>query len=221
MKKLTSLLFSAVVAVLFLCQASPAGATTTLTNPFGNDPTNIYLGLISPWGTYVVYSRISDGACNFYLVGDVNGLSDNLVMNGGGGNDFVATLYNAGAVFCGYTMTQSNYRGHNVTTNGLGGNDTIWVGGVGNDFVYGGAGNDWVRTLSPLGLISGDDGNDTLISDAMSGGDRTYGGNGNDCMEDTSRAASVFDCGAGYDTVISGYYPPNKKNCERIATSCN
>jgi Ca2+-binding RTX toxin-like protein len=191
-------------------------------NPFGAAPTTIYLGLISPYGTYVAYSRNSDGACGFYWVGDTTGLSDNVVMYGGGGDDTIIHLYNSYLSLCGYSFSEAADNGRSVTSYGLAGNDTIWVGGGnGPDYAYGGAGNDWIRTLSPTGLISGDDGNDTLMSDAMSGiSDRTYGGNGDDCLEDESQSAAAFDCGAGYDKAFY-LYPPNRSGCEVTSTSCN
>jgi len=169
----------------------------------------------------VAFSRNSDGSCTTNTVGDTSGLTDDLVINGGSAADTMVNVYNAYVSLCGLSFTQANFNGHTVTVYGKGGADKIWIGGAGNDSAYGGGGNDWIRTLNPDGTISGEDGNDTLMSDSMSGSnDRTYGGNGDDCLEDQSQSASTFDCGAGNDKAFYSY-PAYRQNCENTSSSCN
>jgi Ca2+-binding RTX toxin-like protein len=80
----------------------------------------------------------------------------------------------------------------------------------GNDTAYGGAGNDYIRTLSGDDSVFGgggndtvwaDDGDDTLIGDA--GHDDLFGGEGDDIL-DGGLGNDLLDSGAGMSTLSGG-----------------
>lgn len=113
---------------------------------------------------------------------DGTGLSDDLPIFGGRGND---TIIGGGG---------------DDNLSGDAGNDLI-NGGVGDDRVFGGAGDDRLNGGSGSDLISGNDGNDVMNGDA--GDDVLMGGAGADELNggaDDDR----LDGGAGHDTLDGG-----------------
>jgi hypothetical protein len=221
MKRMKLLVLTAAAAAVMAASAAPAHALTTATNPYTNDTTALYMGYISAWGgTYVIMVRLSDSSCSTSYVGG-SSLNDNVAIYGGNATDFI-TLARSGypQSACGVTISSATYNGHYVDVYGQGGVDYLEGGAGSDDWLFGGAGNDNIRTYSPQGHISGDDGDDYLVSYASSSNDATLGGSGNDCLYDWSGAASTFDCGAGTDTAISPA-PANRVNCERVASTCN
>lgn len=216
--KLLSLCIAAVG--LLLCQTKSAQALIVTNSPFGTDRTDTYLGYSAGWGgTYVIYSDLDNGGCAANYVGGTS-LSDDVVINGGSGIDFI-TLVRSGwpNSVCGTDLIVASYNGHWVTAYGNAGVDFM-IGGAGDDdWLLGGDGNDHMWNYSPLAFTSGDNGDDNMSNYASGSSDVISGGSGNDCVRDWSGAASYFDCGDGYDTVIPAA-PVNMVNCERVANTC-
>jgi Ca2+-binding RTX toxin-like protein len=134
---------------------------------------------------------------------------DNVTVNGTNGNDKVQVSFPGGVLFTGlpYTVgiTGFDVDKDSITFNGLGGNDSIdgsklpagivpviLDGGIGNDTVAAGAGDD---------VVFGGDDNDKLSGAA--GDDDLLGGNGNDVI-DGGAGADDLSGGNGDDTVTGG-----------------
>lgn len=114
----------------------------------------------------------------------INGSAVNsIVLNGNGGDDYLANLTNVNAV-----------------VNGGSGNDYL-QGGTGNDTLNGGAGDDIaIDNAAGMNVFNGNDGNDTLSSTVA--GARMNGGIGNDLLYDII-GGSTHTGGDGFDNIIS------------------
>lgn len=112
-------------------------------------------------------------------------------VNGGAGNDVIATGGGSDSVYGG---------GGSDTINGWDGNDKIY-GGSGDDDVRGGSGDDAVYGGSGNDAVTGDDGNDTLSGG--SGNDVLYGAWGNDRLDGGS-GNDVLNGGFGTDRLTGG-----------------
>ena len=131
------------------------------------DMSNINGGYIANLDTGTLST--ADGAFSTSLVGIEQ-------IEGGGGND---------------TLIAGSEARVYVTLRGNAGNDSI-VGGLSNDLLQGGTGND---------VIEGNDGADRLLGDA--GFDLLIGGNGNDRLEGGAQADNLLG-NAGDDVLIGG-----------------
>lgn len=102
--------------------------------------------------------------------------------------------------------------------NGLGGNDLIYglegndslYGGIGNDSLYGGLGNDFLNENIGANLLSGEDGDDEILTQSNINS-TINGGNGNDKLFNYGGSGNVFDGGFGDDYItdtIVGFSSP-------------
>jgi len=134
---------------------------------------------------------------------------DTVTVNGTNGNDKVKVSFPGAVAFTGLPylvgITSEDVDKDSITFNALGGNDSVdgsklpagvvpvvLDGGIGNDTVLGGAGDD---------LVFGGDDNDKLSGAA--GDDDLLGGNGNDVV-DGGAGADELSGGNGNDTVTGG-----------------
>jgi Ca2+-binding RTX toxin-like protein len=88
----------------------------------------------------------------------------------------------------------------NDTVLGGGGNDVV-EGGDGDDSLYGGTGNDTLAGDAGNDMLDGGDGNDT--ASGGTGDDTIYGGAGNDSLDGGDGADSLFG-GSGTDSLYGG-----------------
>ncbi|MEH1856531.1 MAG: calcium-binding protein [Nostoc sp.] len=138
----------------------------------GNDFLRAWSYFYDEFGNYVVGSTSGDntlngGAGNDTL--DIYGSTDNYLLDGGDGNDFLYTRY--------FTTSGDN------TLNGGVGNDTLDAdSSTGNNLLDGGDGNDSLigSSDSDNNTLEGGNGDDTLRSDY--GDAILFGGNGNDWL---------------------------------------
>ena len=113
-----------------------------------------------------------------------NILSDIEVMNGGRGDDYLASWNRNGP----------------VTLNGNGGNDKLF-GGWGGDYLNGGPGKDYILGNNGADIVDGADDNDTVRGGE--GKDIVIGGRGNDALWADAGADGVYG-GDGNDRLYSG-----------------
>ncbi|MET0120570.1 MAG: calcium-binding protein [Candidatus Thiodiazotropha sp. 6PLUC9] len=146
---------------------------------------------------------------------DINGKSfhftaeeaQNLVINGGDGNDNISVT---GQQLCGpeKNITLNGGCGDDVIRGGSGdeairggdGNDTL-IGGGGDDCLAGGKGDDSIWGGSGNDRIYGQDGNDTLVGNE--GDDLVFGGRGDDNIWG-SAGNDNLNGGAGNDSLVGG-----------------
>lgn len=92
-----------------------------------------------------------------------------------------------------------------VVINAGDGNDNVTVGRFWSSFpeldVFGGPGNDTLRSVKSTGLLEGETGDDTLIGDLFD--DYLYGGDGNDLLIGGAWS-DTLDGGHGDDTIYGG-----------------
>jgi Ca2+-binding RTX toxin-like protein len=165
-------------------------------------------GSLSSGDSFVRVVNTSQGmGKDFYESGTVAGVTSFTVN----GNDYLVYGVNyagSDAVSTGYktfTYTSNSYATVNKVAYGTVDNDHVDVGS-GNIF-YGGLGNDvihatrsWDATTSLGSMLSGDEGNDTILGD--DGADYLIGGSGNDFLAGGGEKDSyVFFNAAGVDLV--------------------
>ncbi len=129
---------------------------------------------ITPNGTRVRFDRLNPAPFSLDI-----GTSENLVVNGNGGDDTITASNGLAALI-------------QITMNGGAGNDTL-TGGDGNDIINGGDGND---------TIIGGRGNDTIL---MGGGDDTFiwnPGDGSDTVDGQAGNDTMIFNGANINEKI-------------------
>jgi Ca2+-binding RTX toxin-like protein len=94
------------------------------------------------------------------------------------------------------------------TAFGFGGNDLLQGSVLANDFLYGGAGNDLIRSIGGDDFLFGQGGNDRLVGGT--GIDHLFGGAGDDTL-DGGLGADVLAGGAGNDS----YYLQSQRETVR------
>jgi Ca2+-binding RTX toxin-like protein len=184
--------------------------------PWGPDtPVHVYVGSwtvpTSPPAPVIViqiaqWKRLSDGACSATQIGSSAGLNDDYVVHGTTGNDRFLVNKFPGVPFCGKTIYPLAYNGHFLDLVGGNGDDYM-VSYFGDTWQFGEGGNDDLYFTNPTGRLDGGAGADELQYIGVSGTTELLGGSGNDCLRDTNRTSSRFDCGSGTDTRITNEYP--------------
>ncbi|MFT4556251.1 MAG: Ca2+-binding RTX toxin-like protein [Planctomycetaceae bacterium] len=180
----------------------------------GVSATSLTVALPSAGGTFNVAVtavgriQVTPAAGGAALIDEVFAGLDNIVINGGPGNDVVvlgaslasysgALAFNGGN---GNDSLDSSATSANVTFNGGNGNDTL-IGGTGNDTANGGSGNDSISTGAGADSVNAGSGNDTV--DAGSGADTVFGAEGADSL--IGGAGDDFLNGnSGGDTIHGG-----------------
>src|SRR5262249_50004301 len=116
--------------------------------PFGpNDSVQVFLGACTTAPCQiVVYRRISDGACQFTVVGNGSGLTQDIQVTGSNVTDIMVIASNFFDTGCGYSVG-------NFLTNG-------W-----NVLMHGGSGDDILANYMPTyASMYGEDGNDIFTN---------------------------------------------------------
>ena len=187
--------------------------------PFGwsNTWLNVYIGQLSGRsGTYVCYQK-NDGSNEFSIVkiGDANGIWD-ATVKAGNMKDFIVVHYGGPNYNCGSFGT---INGPPINFDpvleiyGFGGDDYIY-GGNKTWIIWGGDGNDDLRSSSPGVTMYGGFGNDRIYWNGT-GNAYLYGQEADDCLQ-ADGPSSYVDGGSGTDgcSRVSG----TMVNCERAAS---
>jgi hypothetical protein len=199
----------------------PALALTIVSSPFGNTPVEVRIGSCGNAPCQVVVWHPQNGACQFTIIGNGTGLTDDIQVHGGGGVDALHII--SGQTTCpGWNLGPLSYNGHYLDLYGDGGDDEVLNSqGTGDTHLHGGDGNDLLDVLFLTGSLFGEGGDDKLYSHGTFSNEVFFGGAGNDCIQDNSGAAAVIDCGSGSDKIVrtaSGVVPANV-NCESISNN--
>ena len=202
--------FFAVFSFISCIVAATAAETQErIDNAWGDQDTNVFVGGISPWGTYVVMQRVSDGQCRFHYVGDLpdvvggpGGLNNNYMFYSGNGDDQI--LLGQSAWICGYHVSLLRYNGHYFDVHAGGGDDRIaCIGDQGDSWFYGDDGDDFIEAADYPGVhVYGGNGNDEIFGADPTNNEVLYGGAGNDAICDAryyDSEAYIIDGGTGTD----------------------
>jgi hypothetical protein len=196
-------------SVTLAAAAAPAAARTIIKSPYGSTTAvDVIIGSKTNSSGQVqqviVWRKISDSSCKTTVLGAASGLTKDYLVQLSSKNDLVwlpATGW--GISDCHGTGGPLTYAGHFLDVQLLGGNDQGNTGG--DTILYGGSGNDILRHFAPDGFLLGEAGKDTLTAESASGtAEALDGGDGDDCLQDSSRAAALLDCGAGNDRFAGG-----------------
>lgn len=217
--KRTVALLMPVIAGVFTSAERPANALTTIYAPWGTGVTSEVKALYGKdhngSGAFIVWQNRFTGECTSQNLGTGNGLFDDYQVVLTDGNDEFWTLAPGQATvqFCGMAWDSVNFGFHFLDVSGGYGNDLISSGSAGNDSWIGGSqGDDFLwNNHSGSGIVAYD-GNDTLATTGNSM--QMWGGDGNDCLEDSLKTATTFDCGNGSDKYAYTHAPSTKTSCE-------
>ena len=206
-----------------LSERNALATIKVLNSPYGaNDAVEVFIGdcTTAPC-QIVVYKRLSDNACQFTVVGNGLGLTQDIQVYGSTVTDVIVIAANFIDTGCGYSVGNLSLNGWNVIVHGGAGDDFLWSFLPISAAIYGDAGNDQLQTPG-TGILDGGYGNDGFATAGTFTNAVIRGGAGNDCIEDYSGSAGSVDCGTGTDTLVptSGGAVPASLNCERISTSC-
>jgi hypothetical protein len=218
-------LFVALAAFAVLAASSgSAAARTVISNPFGvSVAVDVIIGSkTNPSGAVeqvVVWQQVGTDTCQTTVIGNASGLDDDYLVQLSNDRDLLwipASDWGVGSCL-GHGTTLSR-AGHYIDVDMLAGNDD--GNAIGDTYLYGGTGNDRLRTFDPVGGVFGDDGDDTLSAESSSGTEeRLDGGNDNDCLDDFSQSSAFFDCGPGEDQFV-GSPTDGENNCEMPVNFC-
>ena len=227
MKK-TYLSLAVMLAVSFLASSALAKSVTT---PFGAAAVEARVGSATINGVlnqYVIWKRKSDNLCSAVVVFNGAVFTEQLIVNGGGGDDtMIVQGFFPENIVCGQQVIALGAPGANfqfLTLRGGNGNDALF-GGVpathlqgqaGNDIIIGGGGGAF-----PIESQGGSSG-DSVEMYGLAGDERLIGQDGNDCLWDESSFASVFDCGAflfDNDSFRAPFFPP-PAGCNTPVSCC-
>lgn len=137
-KRLIVTLLSA-VCLLALANKLEAGP---LENYWGDQTTNVYIGTIYPYGTYITMKRRSDGRCSFQRIGGTEGLNENYIFYSGNGSDLI--ILDHPTWVCGYHIGFLPYNGHYLNVHGRVGNDHIVGARNGDSWLFSDDGDDFI-----------------------------------------------------------------------------
>jgi RTX calcium-binding nonapeptide repeat (4 copies) len=222
------------VVVIASCLPRMATALTKITSPFGDDAVIVSVSgdwrQFSPGGQEMApasmgrlfFVNIQSGSAYYSACAVVtfpNGLPDNIVIYGGGGNDVFQPHQPFGCASFywrprSYAESGSGQglpawrNGRTVTLRGEGGNDRLEDTLQGSSFIYGGAGNDDLMGNWEGPYLDGGSNDDRIRASNPIGGIRDrilLGQDGIDCLDtnnDETQAhgyVTSLACGAGAD----------------------
>jgi hypothetical protein len=203
-------------AAALTASAGRAAAQTTITSPFGNDPTRVIIGSLA--GQQVVLWRsLFSNQCATTVLGNT-GLDGPYEIHTGPNTDNVLIPDGSWSTLScgGLSGGPLNYDGHFLDVYLGSGNDSA-TAGSGDTYVIAGAGNDTVSSLNPMAALYGDDGDDKLWTRGSGTFQSLFGDAGNDCLQDDNSSA-FFDCGTGTDSHAGA--PFDAVSCEVPVASC-
>lgn len=218
MRRMQSLVVAAIASAstLFATQAQ----AEVKRNPFGNSDVNVWIGQRDGrtrvcWEETATFARREQRVTG----SNANGLTINLDVISGGGNDFIVVAGFAGGEF--FSTACGEYRPvkHNnklLKVGGMAGNDLMDCDNGKTDCL-GGDGNDELRGGSSSGRLMGQAGDDKVFGSLFNpSNDRMFGGTGSDCLADGDSQHVTFDCGAGGNDSYStfGGVPGGRVNCD-------
>lgn len=197
----------------FICAmfALPATASATRYYQMPSSGT-VMVGRVSSTEVVLAFKPSNGGSCKFVAVGNANGLTDNLDINGSSGADVIIAMFEGVSSFCGRQFSTLPLNSYRMWADGKGGADFISghflviVGGWGDDYLIGVSGY--------TSKIDGGSGRDHLRGYAHD----MYGGYGNDVM--CPSGDTVYLHGdAGTDTACGDYW--RASSVERLnGTEC-
>jgi Ca2+-binding RTX toxin-like protein len=142
---------------------------------------------------------VADGGLDDDVIQIGKGITSDVVLHGGAGNDKLSYRGQGGAQLYGDdgVDTLAGGAGQNLLDGGVG--DDHLTGGAGPNQMSGGPGNDVLVGGDGLNQMNGGDGNDQLFAGPQN--DLLDGGTGNDVLAAGAGAAQLFG-GAGMDTFV-------------------
>jgi Ca2+-binding RTX toxin-like protein len=148
--------------------------------------------------------KLSGGAGNDVLYVDADDLTVDGAIDGGEGFDVVRVNSPAAVVLDLKETNTEAFFGNDGNDNVHAASDldgVIESGGGGNDYLYGGSGDDTIIGGEGADRLSGGSGNDTLIGG--DGADRLFGGNGDDLIyADENDDFTEITGGDGFDVLV-------------------
>jgi Ca2+-binding RTX toxin-like protein len=216
-------LITAAVAAASLATATDCFAAEQLPDPWSG--TNAACVGRNPADnkTYIIWTRgLRDfHACITKEIGNDQTLYDDYEVRGKDGNDHLRI---GCSIVCGRTTIELEediaWGGKYIDLHGEDGNDWLQSASAsGTNFVFswffGGPGDDWLMSQSPIDRMIAGDGNDSLESLSSSATNEWLdGGDGDDCLRAHGTNIRLFDCGPGND-VYKTLAP--QQNCETLS----
>jgi hypothetical protein len=212
-----------------LAWAPESHATLYFYDPFGDEPSTMFIGTDPNWGDtqWIGWEKYPTGECVWEQIGTGSVLSDYIRIFGLGGDDWLFSVPAEGVTFCGYYITPPNTDeliGTGIGLEGGDGDDLLVLhGGLRFlNYIVGGAGNDDLRSHADDWLyppsMNGGAGNDRLFGSGPMTGGGLGGDTGDDCLQVASSSAGFSNCGAGADSWASSATKPS--DCETNVGSC-
>jgi hypothetical protein len=200
-------------------RAHDSTADGPVTSPFGPDtPVQVIIGSMNGQQVVIWRNQLTQ-ECATTVLGGASGLDRAYNIATSETNDGVWKPTDGWSTgHCGGIRGGPlNYNGHYLDVYMAGGNDQASIG-PGDTYVLGESGNDDISSSDPNALLAGGEGDDSLDAGGSGFFQSLYGEGGNDCLSDRNSAASVFDCGAGWDRYTGN--PSNAINCDEPLDFC-